>query len=290
MRQPGTPKTKMGGKERLRLFLKGNRDLLDSLLSLRESGQKLDRGLRDLIGEKYHGAFQIDLIHEPCARSDFLIQQRELGCVAEELRQQGMDDNRAIADIFGSRLFEEEIDVAVFSLQPEISHSLWKHRQEGYLFCPPPHWEEERPPLRKQWLQEQFHPTGLLDVKQFQANFVRLIREIKERLGAHVIVYNCSSFDPEDRTSNYHNIEDTKSLRVQKFNLALMEISALEGISIIDVDRLIAELGGDKHVQKAFDYSSEACRAICREFLRVLEDIGFFEDRPLVPQLGKKRE
>ena len=281
---------KRGGKSLLHIFLKGNDDLKDSFLSHVDGGGKLDHGLRGLVHDKYGGAFSIEIIHEPCGRSDLLLQQLDMVAVPEELTRHGADDHGELAVPFHSRIFAEKTDVAVFSLQPEITHSLWQHRQEGYLFYPPPRWEEEWPAPRKQWFQERFRAIGLLDVKQFQANFARLIREIKERIGAHIIVCNCSTYDPEDQTTNYRKVEETMPLRSQKFNLALMEMSILEGISIIDVDRLIAELGGEKHVQKLFSYSTEACQAICREFVRVLEDIGFFENRLLVPQLGQKRE
>ncbi|HLF04737.1 MAG TPA: hypothetical protein VI855_05920, partial [Dehalococcoidia bacterium] len=120
-------------------------------------------------------------------------------------------------------------------------------------------------------------------------NLQRLIQEIKHRLGAHVIIYNCSSVDPEDTMSNYHGIKaDPVALRIHKLNLALMQLSIREGISIIDVDRLIAELGGEQHVIKAMTYSNTALEAMGKEFLRVVEDIGFFEKRPLVMQAGRQ--
>ena len=119
---------------------------------------------------------------------------------------------------------------------------------------------------------------------QFKENFIRLIKAVKERLDAHIIVYNRSSMDPDDHTHNYHGLEETLALRIHKFNLALMEISVLEGISIIDVDRLTAEFDGrgGRHALKALHFT------ICQEFLRVLEDIGFFENRPLVMQMGRR--
>jgi hypothetical protein len=178
-------------------------------------------------------------------------------------RVQMIEDTCGLNDLLHSnppsRIFTEESDVLVLSLLPEITR-----------------------PLRQ--------GESSINVSEFKASFLRLVREMKERQGAHIIAYNCSTYDPKDQTSNYHNVEDTVSLRAHKFNLALIEISIQEGISIIDVDRLIADLSGEKHVTKVFSYSADACQAICREFVRVLEDIGFFEDRPLVPQLGQKRE
>ena len=78
-------------------------------------------------------------------------------------------------------------------------------------------------------------------------------------------------------------------LRLHKLGLALLELSIQEGISLIDVDRQLAELGAQRHVRAAGRYSEEAYQTIGREFVRVLEDIGFFENRPLIQQLGQRR-
>lgn len=154
-------------------------------------------------------------------------------------------------------LFAGEPDVVVFSLMPFL----------------------ERPGR-----------NGFKDAAAFKESFLRLIRSVKERLDAHVIVYNCSSYDPGDQTHNFYGRGETLSLRIQRFNRALMEISAREGISIIDVDRLIAGLAGERHVAAPLSYSAETYQAMGLEFLRVLEDIGFFENRPLVRQIGRKED
>ncbi|HWT82202.1 MAG TPA: hypothetical protein VN648_25745 [Candidatus Methylomirabilis sp.] len=281
---------KMGGKELLRIFLKGNEDLTGSLLSREEGGRALDRSLRDLIAEKYGGSVKVEVFHEACGRSELLLQQLDGMSPPKDWRAIGLGDaaNGVMAEC-ESRVFEESMDVLVLSLQPEITHSLWRHRQSGYLIYPHPSWERQWPPAWHQWFREQFSPVGLLQVDQFTDNYLRLIRAIKARLDVHILVYNCSSFDPNDRTHNYYGHDDTLALRIHKFNLALMKLSALEGISIIDVDRLLAELGAERHTLGALRYSPAAHQVICREFLRVLEDIGFFESRPLIIQLGQPR-
>jgi hypothetical protein len=216
-------KPKMGGKKVLRVFLQGDDDLSDSLLGGPEERGAGAHPFQDLVQDKYHGAFTIELTHEPCTRSDFL------------------------ATPLHSRLFEGSSDVVALSVRPEVALSAG--------------------PLKE--------------------NLARLIRTVKERLDAHVLICNVSTVDPDDQVHNYHGRGDTWALRAHKFNLALMELSVLEGISLIDVERLVAEHGGYRHVLHAGRYSREVHEAIRREFLRVLEDIGFFEDRPLVMQVGR---
>ncbi len=266
----------MGGSGRLRAFLKGNADLTDSLAP----------GLGDLVREKHGDVRDVEIVHEPCPRSDLFLQRLLGPPFPEELREQGLDRVPFVTTQFAEPRFPEEMEAVGLSVEPDVAHLAWKHREHGYRFCPPPGWEQEWSPRQKLWLQERFSPLGRVEVDAFKENLTKLIRTVKERWGAHVVVLNGSTLDPGDRTYNYREIRETLALRIHKFNRALMEISVLEGISIVDVDRLIAELGGGRHVLQPLRYSADAHAAICREFLRILEDIGFFENRPLVMQVG----
>jgi hypothetical protein len=277
-------KAKLGGKKNLRIFLKANDDVANSLLSLQEGGARLRRGFCDLVAEKYAGAFEIELIHEPCPRSDVFLQQLEAGPPPEELVRLAPD----LAAQFHTRLDEQPVDVVVLAIQPDIAVRAWRHRQGGYVVCPPSNWQEAWDPERRAGFTSRFEPIGVIPTTQAAENFIRLVQRIKERIEAHVLVYNCSTIDPHDHIDNYHGKEDNNELRTHKLNLALMQLSVEEGISIIDVDRLTAEMGGQENVLSWCGYSDEAYEAIGQEFLRVLEDIGFFENRPLVMQLGRK--
>lgn len=114
-----------------------------------------------------------------------------------------------------------------------------------------------------------------------------VIDAIKASNGACVLIANASTIDPDDATFDYSGLpEEPLPLRAHRLDLLLVEISHREGISIIDVDRLIAEIGAGEHVLAAFDYSAAACRRIAGEVVRVLEDYGFFDDRPLLEQVG----
>ena len=129
--------------------------------------------------------------------------------------------------------------------------------------------------------------TAEIPAQEFKQSLLDQVQRIKQELNAHVIVYNCSSVDPDDKVYNYRGIPDTFQIRVHRANLVLMQISQLEGISIIDVERIVGQLAGDKVVKGPLDYTDEGYAAMGREFLRVLEDIGFFENRPLVMQIGQ---
>jgi hypothetical protein len=125
----------------------------------------------------------------------------------------------------------------------------------------------------------------------FYEGMSRVVKLLKGATDTRIIVYNCSSVDPNETTINYRSTPNPPSLQVHRLNHRLLELSISEGISIIDADRVVAELGGEMHVRGGLlDYSREVCEALCREFARVLADYGFFERRPLLPQLGARKE
>jgi len=281
-------KPKMGGQERLRIFVKGDRDLIDSLLARPAGGGRLERGLPELIEEMHNGSIKLDLIHEPCGHSELLWQQLEGLSFPEELRRHGLADDFVEAQ-FQSRLLAEPVDLVVLSIQPEVTQALWQKRPEGYLICPPPRWEQDWSAEQQQWFRDHFEPVGRLGVEQYKEHFRPLFQHLKEQLGVHVIVLGCSSYDPDDLTHRYYGRAETQSERALQLNLALYQISTLDGLSVVDVDRLVAELGGREHVAEAFRYSTRAYEEILKEFLRVVEDIGFFEKRPLLMQIGQRR-
>jgi hypothetical protein len=68
----------------------------------------------------------------------------------------------------------------------------------------------------------------------------------------------------------------------------LVGVSHDEGISIVDVDRLIAELGAAGNVDGPAAYGPEACARIAAEIVRIIDDYGFLDERPLLAQVGAR--
>lgn len=124
-------------------------------------------------------------------------------------------------------------------------------------------------------------------INAVRENMAAVIEAVKQANGATMLIANASTVDPGDGTFDYSGLaEEPLSLRAQRLDVLLVEMSHRHGVSIIDVDRLIAELGASEHVPAALDYSKAACARIAGEVVRVLEDYGFFDDRPLLEQVG----
>lgn len=126
-------------------------------------------------------------------------------------------------------------------------------------------------------------------VHSVRESLVGAIQLIKEKMGAHILVANHSTVDPSGDTFNYQGVSpEPISLRIQRLDLMLIGVSHEEGISIIDVDRKVAELGAGGNVPAPMTYGPAAAEVIADETVRVLEDYGFFDDRPLLAQVGAK--
>lgn len=113
-----------------------------------------------------------------------------------------------------------------------------------------------------------------------------LVKRIKDA-GCHVIAYGIPTVIGSVGTANYRKVSsDPAELLAHRINLVLIELSYLEGISLVDTDRLIAEMGALEHMVGDAEYSPEACDAIGAELYRIIDEYGFFEPKPLMMQVG----
>jgi hypothetical protein len=123
----------------------------------------------------------------------------------------------------------------------------------------------------------------------FHEDLVAVIDAVKLRSGAHVLVSNVSTFDPEDETSNLHGGDpEPLSMRAHRVDLVLLKLSHLVGVSLIDVDRISAEAGCRNVVPHVLELSAQGSALVRDETVRVLEDYGFFDLRPVVAQVGNR--
>jgi hypothetical protein len=126
-------------------------------------------------------------------------------------------------------------------------------------------------------------------VNNVRSDLVAVIDLIKDKVGAHVLLATASTLDPSHEVFNYHGLdEEPLSLRAHRLDRLAVEVSHDDGISVVDVDRKIAELGGATGVAAALDYTAAGCEVIAGEIVRIIEDYGFFDERPLLAQVGAR--
>jgi lysophospholipase L1-like esterase len=255
---------------RVVIFAKGNVDVKDTLHSLTVGSQHLWNGLNEIVRVRYPGT-TIRVRHETWTRSDALLAttgqappelaERPLALAAYPLRSQ-----------FSHALFEAEADAFILSLQPDITTSLFQHRERGHLFYPNNH--EDWPVEDQLWLRQNYIETATLNVEQSMCNFARIVERIRKRTGAPILIYNLSAVIPGEWVHCYEGLGETYSTRIRRFNLALTELSQRTGLSIVDVDRIVSRAGADRVKIDTVHLNADGCRLVAEEVVRILEDLG----------------
>lgn len=107
------------------------------------------------------------------------------------------------------------------------------------------------------------------------------------RQATRVLAVNLCTFDPGTEVFAHRDDVEPDDLRAHRLDAVLVEASMQHGISIIDADRAIAGVGAARCVERLGHYRPEGRAVVLGELLRVLEDYGFFDDRPVLEQVGR---
>ena len=129
-------------------------------------------------------------------------------------------------------------------------------------------------------------PHQACQPEELSSGLAALITQVRASSGAHLILANACTYgaatEPDPGTAV------SARLRLRRLNLTLMELSRDLDASILDVDRLITEMGARQACPYPFELSPAAAVAVAGEAARVIGEYGFFEDRPLVAQVPRE--
>ncbi len=260
---------------RLRIFAKGNLDVRDTLHALRVGEALHWNGINEIVRAR-HPSTVIQVLHETWTRSDALLDAG--GTVPEALTARALPlGSFALSAQFSRRVFDAGADAIVLSIQPDVHVTLARHRRDGYLFHPA-NWTTW-PEVAQRWLKDEFTFEGLLDAGASIRNFESIIGRIRERTAAPILVYNMSSVVPGDTVHCHLGLGDTLATRIRRFNLGVAELSQRTGISVIDVDAVVARMGAARAKLDVLHLNAEVCSAVAGEAVRVLDDLGFFSGK-----------
>jgi hypothetical protein len=261
---------------RLTLFVKGNVDVHDSLHSCTIGGSPCWNGINEILRARYPGSL-IRILHETWTRSDALLAAagRPPATLLERNLQVGA---YSVASQFSTALFETAADAIVLSLQPDITTTLVRHRFDEFLFYPDrlQSWQE----VDKAWLRASFDRLAPLDVASSMDNFHMIIERIRLRSDAPILIFNLSPVVPGETIHSFQGMGETFSTRVRCFNLALTKLSETTGVSIIDVETLIARGGADALKVDAMHLMPAGYQLVAAEVARVLADYGLLTEMP----------
>lgn len=223
-------------------------------------------------------------------RSDLILQSLDRpdeNVVAEVIEKLGLR-----TDYFDSPLFEptfripepglEKVDfpknVVVLSIAADAVRTVYRHKTHGYLVDPGGWWLDGS---KKQmlenldvvgWFREHFESLGRVTPELFYENYSTFLPILKERTGAEVLVFNVLTVEPANPTHNYQLIRNAHTRHRREMNLALFELAREHDLSVIDIDRVLKDVGiRDSQVDFAH-YPPECYEPIAREVYRVLKD------------------
>ncbi len=257
---------------RLTLFAKGNGDVCDSLHSMRVGGEIRWNGINEIVRERFTETL-VRVRHEVCTRSDALLEAA--GTVPPDLAGWPLPlAPYTSAAQFSRALFDTDADAYVLSIQPDLTAKLLRHRRDGYLLYP--HNWAAWSAADKLRLHEAFTREPALDPAASMGNLAAIVARIRERSQAPVLVYNMCSALPGDTVHCHQGLGEILSTRIRRFNLALADLSAAIGISVVDVDAVVAREGSRRLLIDAFHLVPEGNRLVAAEVVRVLEDLGCF--------------
>lgn len=257
---------------RLTIFAKGNGDLRDSLIARRQGDAVAWNGINAAIGEAHLGR-RAHVRHETLGRSDALLAAG--GAVPDGVRDRPLPLGAYPAQSqFSTRLFDVAADVVILSLQPEVMNGIACHRGDGHLLYPDgiDDWDDA---VRHRFAAE-YRPVPPLEPEQSMANLGRIVARLRAGGAPQILIYNMSPIVPWERVHNHAGLGESLSMRIRRFNLALVGLSRETGISIVDVDAALAREGAARLKVDVVQLNAAGCRIVAQEVVRILADLGCF--------------
>lgn len=226
------------------------------------------------------------------ARSDFILQtlsdkpREKLDQIVEKLKIPGQyflprifERTFSAAGLRGPEEFPKS--VVFFSTASDLVRSAYRHRETGILVDPGGWWFNQ--PMEQVlgdldsvgWFRENFEGIGRIGVQEFAGNFEKIVGLVRERTGAHVVVFNSPTVEPGKLVHNYQFVRDPLVKRTREFNVVLAELSRKLDFPIVDVDRIVKKVGVGG--QKDFAHFSVAhAPMVAAEALGIMNDLKIF--------------
>lgn len=256
------------------IFAKGNLDVRDTLHCLRLGGEVAWNGLGQVLRER--GApVTVRVRHEVMTRTDAVLAAG--GAIPPDLAARPLPLGfHTLAAQFSRALFDAEADAYVLSIQPDIWIRLLRRRRGGDLVFPPEIADLQE--ADRDWLMAEFERLPLLTPEQSMAGFEAIIERLRARSDAPILIFNQSAAAPGERIHCHVGMEAAQSTRIRRFNLALIELSQRTGISIVDVDTIVANGGAERLKLDALHFTPEGCRRVAEAVADILADYGLFDE------------
>lgn len=171
--------------------------------------------------------------------------------------------------------------VVILSIGPDFARTLYRHREHGFLVDPGGWWLNQsmgsvlNDMSSVMWFNKTFKKVGRISAEDSMANFTRIIQLIRERTGAHIMMFNLLGVEPGDSTYNFRYRQNSNMMRRREFNLALYDLSRQLDLSIIDVDRILKREGVEEQVDFAH-WPIDRFKPVAEEMFGILREREIF--------------
>lgn len=249
--------------------------------SIVEAGPPLTRKIEQTLAIAAPGRGQF-------TRSDLLLQAFE--GVDTELTRETVERMSLDPIAFEPVLFEESFfvpeyeglgeypkNVVVLTTSTDMTRTLYRHREHGFLADPGGGWLDTdlSGTLANldaiKWFSKNFRKVGRLKVEDSMANLHRLITLIRTHLRAEVVVFNALTVDPGRNVLDYSLSESPHDMRRRQFFHTTVELARELDFPIIDVDRIVKG-AGTSGLANFVKFTAEHKRLIGAELVRVLRE------------------
>lgn len=170
--------------------------------------------------------------------------------------------------------------VVVMAIGTDETRQMYRHKEHGFIIDPGGWWlNQDLGRVLKdldtvEWFRSNFERIGRLTVEEFKSNTRRLVGEIRSRIGAEVMFYNALALDPANPTHNYQLVKTAHAARRREFTIALAELSAELDFAIVDIDRILKNMGVEEQVDFAH-FPVDRMGPIGAEVYRILKAVDF---------------
>lgn len=168
-------------------------------------------------------------------------------------------------------------NVVVLTTSTDMTRTLYRHREHGFLADPGGGWldtdlENTLANLDAvKWFAENFRKVGRLKVEESMANLARIIEIVRRDLGAEVLVLNALTVDPGRNVLDYSLSESPHGMRRREFLAATVDLSRELDVPVLDVDRIVKG-AGTAGLANFVKYTDDHKRLIGAEVVRILRE------------------
>ena len=257
---------------RLKIFAKGNVDLVESLHGCRVDGRPVWNGVNEVLRARGLQTV-IRLRHETSTGGRGLVRPPEadgpLGACPEAL------EPFPLAMQASQEVFETDADAIILSILPDVAMRQHRSMESGaYVFVNHPGLLDG---ATADWLGGSHVLADLPTAEEAYGNLFEAIARIRTHTQAPILIYNMSPIAPGPITHCFLGLEDSLAARIRRFNLMLVQLSQRTGVSIVDVESVVAKAGADRVKLDVNHLTGDGNRLVAEEAVRVLEDYGLFD-------------